>query len=271
MRRAIASVSFLFIVGAAASGDAAPVHYWQFEGSPGFLEDSIGSATLSESATPGQGAIPGTGPGSTFDALAGNSSLAGLDAGDGFSTPLTASSDFTIEALVNFSALSGSFGSSIAGFFESQLNVDVDWILQARSTGPAVNLVLTAVTTSGVAILDSGFALAINTDYYVAAAYDSTGSVTFWIQNLTSDGLRQSSSVSHALGGGFTATSTFVVGGAPNILSFSGVLDEVRLSDSVLGQDELLSLNEVPEPGTAALVALGLGALSVGRRASRRS
>jgi hypothetical protein len=55
---------------------------------------------------------------------------------------------------------------------------------------------------------------------------------------------------------------------ASNLLDFQGLIDEVRLSDTVLSEEELL-ISQIPEPSVFSLLATGIVALAVARRRGR--
>lgn len=139
-------------------------------------------------------------------------------------------------------------------------------------------LFLQVWNTSGAARnIDSGFRLTLATDYYLAfsAAPGSLnggadGSITFYVKNLSTPDapLLTSTRTVTGFSGFFNSTALFGVGsavGGNNGSPWHGLLDEVRFSDTVLSESELLV--SVPEPGSAAL--LTLGALLMGGRRRR--
>ena len=203
-----------------------------------------------------QAAIPQSGPGSAFDFIGGNSSLASTPAGEGFSTTLVPSNDFTIEALVHFNTSTGPFGHLIAGFAASQSNASVNWILQGRNVGQGFNLVLAVYGAGlGLGFVDSGMPIQTGVDYYAAAAYDSSGTATFWLQDLTGTGVLESAVVDHQFAGVPIAQNTDIFRIASlGSVSFGGLVDEVRLSNSPLTIEQLF----IPEPSGSLLVATAL-------------
>ena len=100
---------------AAGTTSAATIHHWQFESSPGFMQDSVGGVTLTPGAGASQIAIPAAGPGSTFDdgALSGNGMAADLSSGAALTAPAITPSVFTVEMLANLDSTFGTFGESL--------------------------------------------------------------------------------------------------------------------------------------------------------------
>jgi hypothetical protein len=161
------SLSFLIVailLGAIRAG-AMPTHHWQFEGA-GFQSDSIGSASLVAGGSPSQSAVPGSGSGSQFTVLSGNASAADLDIGDDFSTALTPTSDFTIEALVHLDNDPGIFGYAFAGFADGDTPSDVGWVLQTRqSSNPGPDNLVLATGLSGISSMFGMWALPSSSTY----------------------------------------------------------------------------------------------------------
>ena len=142
---------------ASATAGAEPIHYWQFEESPGLLADSIGGASLTNSSAVAA-PIPGAGRGSRFaDVPVGNATAAEVaGAGERLTVILAdaPSGDFTIEVLAHFDALAGSFGEHIAGTAESQSNVQIGWGLQFRFGTNTLALIV--CIDAGCELIDSG-------------------------------------------------------------------------------------------------------------------
>jgi len=271
------AVAFLLTAESAA---AAPTHYWRFESSPGFGSDSLGAATLAASGTPTQAALPGAGRGAEFDVVAGNSQAADLDPGDAFSTPLSPTNEFTIEVLVHMDSDPGIFGYAFAGFASGDSPGQVGWVLQTRQSSASGPDVLRLATGFGgsVTFFNSQIPLVAGKDYYIAVAFDTLASgakATFWVANLTDGGPVQSSVV--VLGGevflGINPIGTFVIGAdVHNTTGLDGLIDEVRLSDSVLPPSALLVpvVGEVPALAPPGLGGLALLLLGAARLAFRR-
>jgi len=264
MRRLVVAVLMLVLALAGPSA-ATTLHYWQFESSPGFLQDSVGGSTLTSTGSASQVALPASGRGSDFatGALSGNAAAADLAINGWLRTSNVALGDFTVEALAHADAFWGSSGDTIVGAADAQNNVNVGWLLQVRSSQLSFALCYGASCDLNL----SGISIVAGKDYYLAAAVDlAGGQTTFYVQNLTDGGALQTAVASNA----FTAFNqpTYLAIGATGdgSLGFDGLIDEVRISDRVLGAEELMI---VPEPSVAQLLGLGLACLSLARRRSR--
>ena len=252
----------LLVGGAAGAG---PTHHWRFENAPGFFADSIGSATLTAVDVPTQASIPATGRGSEFDAIAGNTQAADLDGDDAFTVPLTITNDFTIEVLFHMDTDPNIFGFGLAGFATGDPPNQVGWVLQTRQssgTGPD-KLRLAVGFGSSLTSFDSGIELVPDKDYYAAVTFemDAAGSTAnYLVHNLTDGTPPETASVfrSSAVLGGMNTINTFNIGNdVSSAARLDGLIDEVRLSDSVLPESELLIAPVAPVP------ALGAGGHSV--------
>lgn len=253
----------------AASLQAATVAHWRFE-SDGFYSDSgPGGHTLSN-RLPGSGGVaatayvlPATGKGSEFageipQTGATNAGAASFSNGGLVSTHASGNnswnlSTFTIEAYFNLSTIEGI--RTIAG----QLASERRWLAVVNG-GKLTMILQNASGTESSFTVSTMNNLAINTDYYMAISVDVTNPdpaqrLNFYLKDLTTDGplLHQTQTTS------FTdlrsSNAPFSIGATGNPSSpFSGIIDEVRFSDTVLGANELLI---APEPGRMALVVAG--------------
>lgn len=114
---------------------------------------------------------------------------------------------------------------------------------------------------------------AAGTWVFVSAAYDGGTSLRFTLDTNLNDNLPGLVDLV-ALPGltNVTNAGNLFIGakrnaaGAPAQL-FNGLIDEVRISDEVLGEDALLSVQAVPEPSSLVLAALaGFACLAIRRR-----
>ena len=278
----MAGLACSLLVGSLSHADT--VGYWRFGDDPnGFLADSgsnglhlrqldpndvagIPNYDPNSQADATQEAIPGSGPGSTFDdAVAGNTQLAhnfpGSNRGSGFvvdDDPVFTVSDFTIEALIHREAdpnskipvwsIAGQFGVN-DDYLGPANNRSWQFIVRDGETSSdfgQLRLSVAQVGTSGVNI-NSGSSLTLDPDkdYYVAASFDlsnQTDGVTFYAKDLTGGGPMQTAKLGHTLTSLFDATSPFWIASGINPWQRQGegFLDEVRFSNVVLDPSELL-------------------------------
>ncbi len=206
----------------ASMSHAATAGYWRFEDSPGFLEDSSGNGlSLSDnsetSVIVSQDSIPATGPGSDFDALAGNASFATFVGGPGgfargslsSAAPAASFIDFTVEAFVNIASLVDPDAEPPVENLELITHIvaqyEVDSGIQDKSWSLAVNKSATnsklqpgelymLASDDGIntPVVNSFLTIELDKDYYLAASFDSDAGiagidaeVTFYAKNLT--------------------------------------------------------------------------------------
>jgi hypothetical protein len=250
---------------------AATTHYWKFESSPGFTADSVGSATLTPGGDPAQATLPGTGRGSAFaDVVPGDASALEVTSGGRMSTGGFAQGDFTIELLAHADAIGGPSGNSIVGQANSTLNTEIAWILQIRSN----QLTLLLCLSGSCEILSTGVTFVTGKDYYLAAAVDLDGGVVdLYFQNLTDGTPLQKVTKFHSKTT-LNSPANFHIGSIAGQTPFGGLIDEVRLSDHVRSESELLVNRSSTVPmtgplGQGLLVALLLVAGTVCVRQSR--
>jgi hypothetical protein len=263
-----------------ASASAATIGYWRFGDDGGLTTDSgpNGFTLSSSSPAPTQTTIPGSGNGSAFPSTipqtgAANSTLASFTGSS--NTRFTIADNaaftdntFTAEAFINGSdfATNGN-NKSIVGHWNSSGN-QRSWLFAVGNTN--VLAFLYSTTGANTITLNSTLSLLPNTDYYAAVTVNmadtSANGITFYLRNLTADGPLQSAGVTHADTSLFNANTSLSIGStaAPSS-SFTGLIDEVRLSDTVLAPSELLG---VPEPTTLGLAGV-LGAAGLLRRRKR--
>ena len=264
----------------AATVAAATLHHWRFEDSPGFLADSAGSADLTATGITQQTALAATGRGMYFTGLpGGNASAAEVEPGAiGFlgATIPAMTGNFTAEAFVHFDQLAGQWGAHIMG--PTSDGTVWSWTLQVRFNGWAGSMgkelilglqdgSLTAEVIRSFIIMETG------KDYYVAAALNlSGGEATLYVQNLTDAGPLQIVTGSHSRTSLLPVTS-FSIGGFFNSdAPMDGLVDEVRISDTLLTPEDLLIANlgppvdPVPEPSLLVLLVTGSLALACIRR-----
>ncbi len=248
----------------ASVAQAATVGYWRFEGdATGYLLDStINNNNLAEVGDVARYTLPATGVGANFDDPipqfnTANAQAATFDAsGDGYRCAddgdFTATT-FTIEAYINWD---GDNTYYIASQYDSSVN-DRCWALYADLGSHTVRAFFSEDGTSASSSVWSGLSIAADTDYFVAMSFDQSGSVEFYVKDLSA-GTWDTSTKSHTITTLHDSSADFNIGARNNgaASSWGGVIDEVRFSDTVLGQDDLLA--SVPEPATMTLLLLGL-------------
>ncbi len=274
---------------AMVSAEAATQGYWRFEDSPGFLLDSsVNGLTLSTAGTaPVQTAIPLTGNGSAFPTVipqtgSANAKFADNGGANGHffvADPFTVT-NFTLEAVLNREVQSTSTQYILSQW--TGLGNQRSYAFGVSGSngvggGPANELfLLLSQAGSTTSVFGSGLILGLNTDYYAGVSFDlgnTASGIKFYSQNLTSGGALQTASVGHSLTALNDSTTLLRIGGfdANDTNRFNGLLDEVRISDSVLGTSDLL-VTAVPEPNTTFAVLLGgVVMLLVYRRRSRQA
>ncbi len=265
------------MVAVVSSAQAATVGYWRFEDSPGYLEDSSTyNNDLTTGGTPTHYTLPATGNGADFDnpipqTNAANAKAVDLDGNAAqdyyYCVDQTefAVSDFTIEAYVR---KVGAENQMIASQFNYSLGNQRSWGLFVRQASDAtypneLGLFLSEDGTgTNTASLFSGLEILTGVDYFVAATFDQsdqTTGVKFYVKNLSTGTWQTTVTMAHNIDSLHDSTGNFDIGainngGASNYY-WDGVIDEVRFSDTVLGQNDLLA---VPEPATMTLLLLGL-------------
>ena len=262
-------VGFLLIVPPAYS---ATVGYWRFESEVDFLEDSGPNnldLTANGSPAPSYYALPGTGDGSDFpdpipltsEANNGAADFTSTTSGANFShvdDPLFAVQDFTIEVMFNRAHKDSRM------LLASQYETGTDqrsWYL-AVVREELGNFIMFGVCEAGGTsymyrhsadeILSVG---ELDHDYYVAVSFDVSdheSGIKFYIKDLTTDAPMQMDEDDHTINTLHDSTADFVIGERiDGNHHFSGIIDEVRLSDCVLSNDELLIPYVSPKPGDA--------------------
>lgn len=268
-----AALAVLPIFALSLPAEAATVGFWQFN--PGaFLEDSAGNSDLTLNGTVSQVTLPGTGRGAAFPGTSPAADFAG-GGGDKLVTTITpTTSSFSIEAYIHIDGGEGVFGDNIAASTSGSANdvSQIGWAFEIRydTFGGSLTRALALVTAQG-STFDfnfSNFRLEFGRDYYVASTFDlAAQQVVFYAQDLTNGGALLSSTASHSRTA-LNSISTFVIG---NVLDegfqfgLDGLIDEVRLSDTVLAPDALL-INAVPLPAAVWLFGTALAGLGVARR-----
>ena len=212
--------------------------------------------TAAISCPPEQYAITAGGPSSAFDdpiPLTSETNRGAADFNGGYLSRADSSAftvtDFTIEAYINKNK---SDLAHIAAQYDADSN-QRSWMLYVDSDGRLKSI----LSEDGVLrpTIDSGLTVTPGQDYYVAMSFDQsaqTGGVKFYAKNLTTAGSLQTSTRDHTVSSLHNSTWDFRIGTAYSESNrWAGLIDEVRLSHSVLAQGELLISTGSPAATTA--------------------
>jgi len=258
-------MALVVLVVATTIAAADTVVYYRFEDG-GFLSYDSGPNGIHMNLTnppPTQYTLPGSGAGSAFHDPVPQTSATNTYAGQFDSTaghgmaywddPVFAFQQFTVEAYINIASSSLS-----TRYVASQWDTEDDqraWgfgVCGPNDIGGiegSANDLMLLVTDDGTAQLDrtfflSGFDLSEGEDWYVAASYDPTdqaSGIKFYAQNLTTGAPMQTTTLGHTLTQLFDSTAIFEVGRYGGSPRWTGLLDEVRISDTLLAPSELLN------------------------------
>ncbi len=265
MKQLVTLTMLVAVVALASSVQADTVGYWRFEDSPGLLQDSSTyDNDLTSHGNPVHYTLPTTGRGANFDdpipqTNAANAKAVDLDGdGDYYSCADQtefAVSDFTIELYVRRDNTDNVYFASQYDSSASNPN-QRSWTVMCAGTG--LRLYVSESGTSGV-LVNPNISIAANTDYFIAVSFDesdTTSGVNFYVKDLSA-GTWTTVTRGHTITSLHNTTADFRIGAAENGgAALNGVIDEVRFSNDVLSQDDLLA--SVPEPATMTLLLLGL-------------
>lgn len=281
-RSLFAAVTVAAITISTAATEAATVGYWNFEAET-FANADVGPNSLTLN-TAGTGttrvASPFTNPIPQTDAP--NEWAASFDGSGNLLTQATGTTlnvqSFTIEAFIFADASPTDDNMYISSRWLAS-NGQRSWALgratrESNTPGGTQNGLYLLVSGDGneTHIVGSGFVLDEKKQYYVAASFDhssNTDDVTFYIQNLTDGGSLQSVTFSSGRTTVNNPSNSPVQIGSFSTSSglWNGLIDEVRLSNTVLSENQLLI---VPEPSAYAMIggllAFGLVLLRRQRR-----
>lgn len=243
--------------------------HWRFESNPHRVTDQHDNLTLWESSTvawrPVSIALPASGPGSKFpdfnNEYGTNTQALQLTAAQrhfapGADIPLFTNGtnrEFTFEACVNLATTDAGGAWRIIASHGGAHATDMGWQLAVSSEtsgrGPR-NLVLqTSQTGAGSAMdtIDSDLQLQLGVDYYIAVAYNpadtSAAGATFYLKDLTNNGPLQVAHKTHSFTSLWDSGQIFTIGSAYYSSYWDGLIDEVRFTNRLRPQAELLISN----------------------------
>ncbi|AHF93983.1 hypothetical protein OPIT5_02070 [Opitutaceae bacterium TAV5] len=289
----VCAITLLAVVFICTRSHADTIGYWRFEEGKVTADSSGNNLTLSLLGSSYGGSSfgyaidrndPGS-PGYAFPAsIDGNANAGALKkTGRGYyygvndSPAFTLTNAITVEAFVNRADATAATIASRRGNTAG----GTSWSFLVGSSGTLLFQYQSqqggawGSTSSTWESLDSGLSITAGHDYYVAFAMDlldkTSAGATFYVQDLTAGTGMQTASVAHSFTTIGNTNQRFTIGDTSTQGTgdaWNGAIDEVRLSNSRLGQGELL-ISQIPEP--AAVSALvGAGVLAAGIAMRRR-
>ncbi|WFB34980.1 hypothetical protein P3T73_12505 [Kiritimatiellota bacterium B12222] len=274
----------VFGFGLTQMATASTLVYYRMGDDTSFVTDSSGNGNDFTAFNAVQTVIPATGDGSAFSSPIpqtgdSNSSMASFDGTQNMAAadPFGSLTSFTAEAYINLNSYSGSTQYVMSQW--TTASNQRSWgigVAASGGTGSASGNELYLLMGEGVggsSVIPLGLTVTSGTDYYIAVGYDGTtgtNDIHFTYQNLSTAGSLVSSTISSGISTGINNSSaTFRVGayGSSAGSFWNGEIDEVRVSDTILNQNELLAV--IPEPSSLALVVLFGGLFVVGIRRRR--
>jgi lysophospholipase L1-like esterase len=252
-----------------ATAPASTMGHWRFEATPGLLADSGSNGlTLSTQGTaPTAYPITTSGPASAFPSVipqtgATNSGAAnsGTPGGGNFSRsdgPAFTLTNFTIEAFVHRSQ--APVGTQyLASQYDFNTGAQRSWGFGVAGTSPPSGLssgeLFLNLSNNGAngVVVGSGLIVGTGVDFYVAASVEASNpsaGVTFHLKNLTNGGTLTTATRANPVGTVFNSTGDFLIGGYNGGGNrWSGIIDDVRLSNAVLAAYQLLVTQAGPVP-----------------------
>lgn len=293
MKKSVKLCSLLMIALAAqiSFGSAATIGYWRFEsgnvtGDSGPNGLNLSAYTGGTAVTPISYSLPASGAGSHFPTTIAQTGAANASAIQGPGTnnifgsagyykaadasAFSIATAMSVEAFINPTTI----GAAQVIAAQGANGTGGAWAFGLNSAGSLFFQFMNSSGTWGQAGIFSnnntgGITLTAGKDYYVGytLTLSDTGTTgaTFYIKNLTDGGALQIVNSVHTGTTMFDSTLSVNIGAAnDSALGFTGVIDELRLSNSRLSQSELLI--SVPEPTSYALMVLGVFVLLVGSR-----
>jgi len=271
--------ALIVVLSCTAVAKAETIGYWRFENSANLGEDSgPNGLDLTQSGAADYYVLPETGRGSAIDdpvPQTGADNDAAADLTGGYfhraDDPAFTLSNFTVEAYISIDE--GDKYHHIAGQYVTTGD-QRSWILGITSKNE-VYFGVGDDGTYGAYQSHRGVTLLPEHDYYLAASFDlsasgeGNGGIKLYSKNLTLGDNLTVITTDHARTAVFDASCDFEVGAyREGMLPLDGLLDELRISDTVLSESELLV--NVPEPIESILLVSGLMGLAIVARRRKR-
>jgi hypothetical protein len=236
------------------------VGYWRFENTnQAGLDFSGYGVDLTETGAPVAMPIPSSGPGASFPLLVPSTRQtnqtalqlvdgAFLNRGPSLSTHLQ--SQMTLEAFFNLTSSVPSVTLPLASQYDD-LNGQRSWVFGLREDSPGVLRLRCVISRDGSVTSGPNFwagnstvlSLTTNRDYYAALVFNA-GTLTFYLADLSATNpVVQSETLVITAAAFFDAATDFRVGAfqnTPSMVTFPGLLDEVRFSRVALPREYLL-------------------------------
>ncbi len=231
------------------------VHWFRFEETGGFLNDSVGTAILSASSVD-QVTLPSVGRGAQFprsfygDTINKSAAAFGNQSTSLFAEATSVDGSFTIELLAHIedlfdpavqgdAILAGQWSAVPPGLPRS----DLSWVFHVEMEN-ADEPVLSLSLSDGTNLLEylSGIAINEKTDYFLAASFDvESNIITYHVQDLTASAPLQTVKVEHNVFQ-LNPDPIFHIGNATDddFGQVIGLIDEVRFSRGVVDVEDLL-------------------------------
>jgi hypothetical protein len=244
-------------------GRADLVAHYRFES--GLVSDSSGNGnTLSDFGSLSQFSIPASGRGAfpnpiplTGDANTMAAEFSGGRLQRDFGSPAV-SGNLTLEAFIHADSLSAPFGRAIVMNINIPTTPTQGFDFQVRTDGalgtqPGELLFGVYDTSRNPHHVGSDFIMSEGKDYYVAVSFDdSTNTAVYYRKNLTDGTPLETNTVDFGGTWDMQGEERLAIGAHYDGgfgFDWGGLIDEVRISDSVLGPGQLL-ITAIPEPSS---------------------
>lgn len=174
---------------------------------------------------------------------------------------------FTVESILSVSST-----TTLSGIV-THMRTGTDgrqWFFGTNESGVPI-IIINPSAGSEARITSTFTGLTAGNTYYLAVAVDLSAAnpadrITFYLRDITSDGAFQTSNVSTSFTGFAASSAALAIGSTGHSTSrLTGSIDEVRISDTKLGPNELL-IAPIPEPSHAVCAALTVSLFGLRRK-----